>query len=436
MNAVVIAVLVMLVLSMARINVVLALFIGALSGGLCSGLSLTDTITHFTDGLANGAGIALSYALLGAFAMAIAKSGIPEVLAAKIIQMIRNGPRTARLALLTSLWMMALSSQNLIPIHIAFIPILIPPLLGVFNTLELDRRAIACCITFGLTATYMLLPVGFGNIYMIQILAGNLRTNGLEISNSLMPHAMVIPVFGMFLGLMVAVFVTYRRPRHYQSDTATGPVDSVIPRVSTAKVFGVVAATASALIVQLWSDSMALGALAGCLVIMATQVVDWRKADNVFIDGMKMMAFCGLIMITAAGFAEVMRATGDINTLVSSISVQFADHKALGVLMMLVVGLLITLGIGSSFSTVPIIAALYVPLGMQMGLSPLAIAALVGTAGALGDAGSPASDSTIGPTAGLNADGQHNHIRDSVVPTFLHFNIPLILFGWAAVMVL
>ena len=56
-------------------------------------------------------------------------------------------------------------------------------------------------------------------------------------------------------------------------------------------------------------------------------------------------------------------------------------------------------------------------IAMEFGLSPLAIIALIGTAGALGDAGSPASDSTFGPTAGLNVDGQHNHIRDTCVPT-------------------
>nr|WP_253688111.1 MULTISPECIES: Na+/H+ antiporter NhaC family protein [unclassified Treponema] len=47
---------------------------------------------------------------------------------------------------------------------------------------------------------------------------------------------------------------------------------------------------------------------------------------------------------------------------------------------------------------------------MKLGFNPAAIVCLLGTAGALGDAGSPASDSTIGPTAGLNADGQHDHI--------------------------
>jgi len=97
---------------------------------------------------------------------------------------------------------------------------------------------------------------------------------------------------------------------------------------------------------------------------------------------------------------------------------------------------LITMGIGSSFSTIPIIAAIYVPLCLSFGFSVLATAALVGTAAALGDAGSPASDSTLGPTSGLNADGQHDHIWDTVVPTFLHYNIPLIVFGTAAAMIL
>lgn len=50
--------------------------------------------------------------------------------------------------------------------------------------------------------------------------------------------------------------------------------------------------------------------------------------------------------------------------------------------------------------------------------------------------GSPASDSTLGPTSGLDADGQHDHMRDTVLPTFLHVNIPLLMAGWVAAMVL
>ncbi|HCP21860.1 MAG TPA: sodium:proton antiporter, partial [Marinobacter hydrocarbonoclasticus] len=195
-------------------------------------------------------------------------------------------------------------------------------------------------------------------------------------------------------------------------------------------------AIAVAFVVQLWLGSMILGALAGFVLFNVSGVVKWKEADDLFTEGMKMLAMIGFIMIAANGFAEVMRETGEIATLVEGSVAAIGENKALAALLMLVVGLLITMGIGSSFSTIPIIAALYVPLALQLGFSPLAIVALVGTAGALGDAGSPASDSTLGPTAGLNVDGQHNHIWDTVVPTFLHYNLPLLAFGWLAAMVL
>src|SRR5690606_13220199 len=125
---------------------------------------------------------------------------------------------------------------------------------------------------------------------------------------------------------------------------------------------------------------------------------------------------------------------GAVEPLVGSVSNLFAGNRGAAALMMLIVGLVVTMGIGSSFATIPIIAAIFVPLAMEFEFSTLAIIALIGTAGALGDAGSPASDSTLGPTAGLNVDGQHNHIWDTVVPTFIHYNIPLIVFGWITVM--
>jgi putative amino acid transporter len=103
---------------------------------------------------------------------------------------------------------------------------------------------------------------------------------------------------------------------------------------------------------------------------------------------------------------------------------------------MYIIGLVVTLGIGSSFATIPIIATLFVPLGESLGLSTMALIALIGTASALGDSGSPASDSTLGPTAGLDVDGQHDHIRDTCIPNFVFYNIPLIIFGTIAAMIL
>ena len=147
------------------------------------------------------------------------------------------------------------------------------------------------------------------------------------------------------------------------------------------------------------------------------------------------MAMIGFVMIAASGYANVVNSTGGVMQLIESLK-DAITSKEMAAALMLIVGLLITMGIGSSFSTVPIITSIYVPLCVSFGFSPLATMSIVGVAAALGDAGSPASDSTLGPTSGLNADGKHDHIWDSVVPTFLHFNIPLLVFGWIAAMIL
>ena len=189
----------------------------------------------------------------------------------------------------------------------------------------------------------------------------------------------------------------------------------------------------AALAVQIKTDSMIIGAMAGIITMYITGALKWREADETLTDGMRMMSFIGFVMIAANGFASVINATGDVDTLVMGALDILNGNVSLAVFGMLIVGLIVTMGIGSSFATIPIIAALFVPLSLELGLSPLAIICLIGTAGALGDAGSPASDTTLGPTSGLNIDGQHNHIWDTCVPTFTFINIPLILFGWIAV---
>ncbi|CAN6961285.1 MULTISPECIES: Na+/H+ antiporter NhaC family protein [Psychrobacter] len=454
-NAVLLAVVIMLGLSLARVHVVLSLLIGALAGGLLAGLGITDTLEAFQEGIRNGAQIALSYALLGAFAVAIAHSGLPQSLAGAVIKRIDAGGASGMIKymLFAGLITMSCFSQNLIPIHIAFIPLLVPPLLLAFNRMQIDRRLIACLLTFGLVTTYMFIPYGFGDIYLNQIMLKNVGEAGIDISNISVTKAMAIPALGMLFGLLTAVFISYRKPRHYQQMAIDKEAHDVVKSAVVAgdslsktateaqtqskmKTLVALAAIVTAFVVQLYTDSLLLGSMFGFAVFMATGVVKWREADTVFNDGIKLMAMIGFIMITAQGFAEVMKATGEIAPLIDGATNLFAGNKAIAALVMLGIGLVVTMGIGSSFSTIPIIAAIYVPLCISLGFSPLATVAIIGTAGALGDAGSPASDSTLGPTSGLNIDGQHDHIEDSVVPTFLHYNIPLLVFGWIAAMVL
>ena len=451
MNAVVLAVVVMLVLSVSRVHVVIALIVGALVGGLISGMGLESTMDAFTEGIANGASIALSYAMLGAFAVAIAHSAMPRAFAQLVVSRAGAhgvGPHageaaTARAAkgvmwgLLGVILAVSIMSQNVVPVHIAFIPLLIPPLLIAFNRFGVDRRLLACIMTFGLITTYMYLPYGFGNVFLNEILLKNINEAGMDTSGINVMDAMGIPALGMVAGLLIAVFFTYRKPRHYDDLPVAGEevADDDKP-VSKYAIWMSVAAIAISLAIQIKADSLLLGALVGFGVFVAARVVRWGEADGVFDRGMKMMAMIGFIMIAAQGFAEVMKQTGEVDALVTASAEMFAGNRALATLAMLLVGLLVTMGIGSSFSTLPIITTIYVPLCLSLGFSPLATVSLIGTAGALGDAGSPASDSTLGPTAGLNADGQHDHIRDTVIPTFIHYNIPLLLAGWAAALVL
>ncbi|MFG6666458.1 Na+/H+ antiporter family protein [Halomonas sp. HNIBRBA4712] len=446
MNAVMIAVLVMVALSLLRVSVVFALVAGAIVGGLVGGLSLEDTLGAFNDGVGGGAQVALAYATLGAFAVAISRSGLPDMLANRLIRLLGQESSAAHQSrvkwiLLGAVLLMAIFSQNAIPVHIAFIPILVPPLLALMNRLKLDRRAVACALTFGLTAPYMLLPVGFGAIFLNDILLANLNSAGeplgLEITRSMVPMAMAIPVGGMAIGLLVALFLSYRRPRGYAEKEVAATTSMISTTPAKPHALGLVmsaVAIVAALGLQLYTGSMILGGLVGIGVLSMGGIFKWREADDLFTSGMRMMALIGFIMISAAGFAEVMKATGDIDALVNGAFEIFGDNRGLAALTMLLVGLFITLGIGSSFSTIPIIAAIFVPLAVQFGFSPMATVVLVGTAAALGDAGSPASDSTLGPTSGLNVDGQHDHIWDSVVPTFLHYNLPLIAFGWLGAM--
>ncbi|MCD8500466.1 MAG: Na+/H+ antiporter family protein [Bacillaceae bacterium] len=443
MNAVVVAVLIMLILSLFKIHVVISLIIGAIVGGLTAGFGLLETVEIFTGGLGGKAQIALEYGMLGGFAIAISKTGLPKVFVDFMINLVgREGEgrrkTLSKVLLLLAILTVSIFSQNVIPVHIAFIPILIPPLLQVLNELKVDRRGVATAITFGLKAPYILLPFGFGYIFH-GIIVTNMEQSGMSVLRSDIPKAMLIPTLGMVVGLVIALFFTYRKQRTYENvQVATEEVAATVESevVGLRAVIVSIIAIIAVLAAQYRWESMILSALVGFIILLFSGKLKMSETEQYLTEGMKMMAFIGFVMITASGFAAVIRATGHVDLLVERSVDLIGGNQAIAAILMLLVGLFITMGIGSSFSTIPIIATLFVPLAVAVGFSPLATIALIGTAGALGDAGSPASDSTLGPSAGLNADGQHNHIWDTCVPTFIHFNIPLIIFGWIAAMIL
>ena len=271
---------------------------------------------------------------------------------------------------------------------------------------------------------------------MNEIIKQSVINNGVTLVQDLNMFSLMLgPVFCMFVGLVVAILITYRKPRLYKENK-----EYMIKkdRVFIAKntYSKALVALFVMLLVQLYTGSMLLGAFSGCFILSVSRVMPNQLLNNAFIDGFKLMAFCSMVMMSAAGFAEVLRSTGGLDELISSMVSVVNESKAIGALLILLTGLIITLGIGSSFSTVPIMAPLIIPFAVELQFSVSAIVVLLAVAGGLGDSSSPLSESTIGPTSGLNIDGQHDHIFDTVVPAFLHFNIPLFIGGWVFAMVL
>jgi predicted histidine transporter YuiF (NhaC family) len=425
-----------------RINVVVALTTGSIICGVLGGSPLRDTVNVFSQGLGGGAKIALSYALLGVFASAVAHSGLSEFLMGSIARLLRLDPNKptmqtmvpktsnhTKMILFFAIGCVAIASENIVPVHIAFIPILIPPLLSIFNKLQIDLRSIACIITFGVASAYLIIPMGFGEIFLVNILSHYLKINGLNMSLSGIIRALLFPVAGMGVGLILALF-KYNKPRNYKTLTVKNSGKS--GRISRKDFIVSCCSIIMVFVMQLITEDIIIGALSGFLCLLIGGVVKQRDAEDVVANGFKMMAMISFTMLAAAGFGHVLQLSGGIDEIVNYLAIHASNSKALASFGMLFVGFLISVGIGSSFSTVPIVASVYVPLGIKLGFSPAAIAIIIAVSGITGDAGSPASDSTLGPTMGLNADGQHSLVRDTAIPTFIHLAVPAFIFGWIA----
>ncbi|MGN8541467.1 Na+/H+ antiporter family protein [Helicobacter pylori] len=420
-NPAFVAIICMSVLSLLRLNVMLSMISATLIAGLMGGLGITESFNAMIDGMKGNLNIALSYILLGALAVAIAKSNLIKVALSKLIGLM-DYKRSTFCFLIAFI---ACFSQNLVPVHIAFIPILIPPLLHLMNRLELDRRAVACALTFGLQAPYLVLPVGFGLIFQTTILE-QLKANGVSTTIAQITGVMWIAGLAMVVGLLAAVLTLYKKPRHYKEKSFN--IENYASLQLNYHDYLTFIGIVVAFVIQLATDSMPLAAFLALAIILLGRGIKFKETDSLMDDSVKMMAFIAFVMLVASGFGEVLQKVHAIEGLVNAIT-SVVQGKFLGAFLMLVVGLFITMGIGTSFGTIPIIAVFYVPLCAKLGFSIESTILLIGIAAALGDAGSPASDSTMGPTCGLNADNQHNHIYDTCVPTFLVYNLPLIVFG-------
>lgn len=427
-NPVLISIIVLCVLCVMKINVLLSIMISTIIAGVLAKMPLDEIMNLFISGMGQNSETALSYILLGTLAAAMTHTGLASIIATKISSFIKDN----KYLLLGILVIISVMSQNLIPVHIAFIPILIPPLIGLMNKLSLDRRAVACAIVFGLKAPYIAIPAGFGLIFQ-GLIADNITQNGLTVAKTEVWKYSWLLGFSMFIALLIAIFITYRKPRKYIIDESS-EIKKEAPKFEK-KHFITLFGAIITLVIQLISGSLPLGALVGLIVIFGFRAISHKNMDFLINEGVGLMGYIAFVMLVCAGYALVLKQTGGIESLMNSILPMVEHSKILATLAMLLIGLLITMGIGSSFGTIPILAVLFVPLCIKLGFSTPLIIIVMCAAAALGDAGSPASETTLAPTSGLNVDNQHNHIKDTCIPTFLHFNLALIIMTLIAVYV-
>ncbi len=447
LNPVIVSVIVMCVLCLLKFNVLLAIIVSAVVAGLAAGMPFyissdaakellakgvpeyqtKNIIGVLIDGMGGNSETALSYILLGAFAVGLAHSGLGTILSVKLSRVLSG----KKFFMIFAIAFISCFSQNLVPVHIAFIPILIPPLLGLMNKLKIDRRAMACALTFGLKAPYVSIPLGFGLLFH-NILVENINNAGkelgIEISVADTSKVMWIGGLSMLIGLILCVLLLYGKDREYKDVAVPGTVEHTDVKM-TKEAWGALVGCVVVAVVSMVTKSLPYSATLGLFTMIITGCIKYKSLDEVVNGGIGMMGFIAFVMLVAAGYGYLLKTSGAVDSLVKSASVYMQGSKAMAAFILLLVGLLITMGIGTSFGTVPIVTAIYVPLCHTIGFSVPSIILLIGIAAALGDAGSPASDSTMGPTSGLNADGQHDHIWDTCVPTFIAYDITLIIGG-------
>lgn len=310
-NPVTVSVLVLCALCLTGLNVLLSMLIACIIGGVAGGIPLlsapegTQTVMQLlTGGFASNATTALAYILLGTFATCISTTGLAEILSKKLSRLLGGH----RLALIGVLTLVACLSQNLIPVHIAYIPILVPPLLGMMNRMKLDRRAVACALAFGHKVPYITIPFGFGLIFQ-RVIADNLTENGLSVTVRDVTAANWSIGIAMLLGLLAAVFVLYRRPREYYDLEADTSASEEISEKLEYRHYVMLGAAIVVAVVQVISQDLALSALCGLVVIVVFRAIKWNEIDAQVEGGIRLMGQIAIIMLVAGGYASVIKAT-------------------------------------------------------------------------------------------------------------------------------
>lgn len=425
-NPVIISTTILVVLCLMKVNVFLSIIVAGLCCSLLGGATLVEGIQVFYTNMGNDNRMVLFLLLLGVLAATMQYNNVGEVLAPRVAKLVGKKVWLIPIVLL----LFAITVETFVLIGVSFLLVIVPPLLRLLTDYKVDRRLLVVATCCGLQMGYCCFPVGYGAGFM-GIVQGALADNGLEVAINQIWKANLVIAIAMLVALALAMF-HYRKPRDYKvADDenklldAEVTADKELPPIEFRHIACLISAL-SVVVVQVTTKSMPLAALTMIGMLVVTGAIKIKDFDTVFMKGIMTSAYVCLVLMAAVAFAATAKTYGDLDNLVAASANLVGGNKVFGAFFMLFLGLFITMGIGSSFSTVPIVATVLVPLGLQLGMSPALIIILVSAAGALGDSGAPSSNQALIPTAAFNIDGQHDHIKDSCIPSFVFVNIPLI----------
>ena len=427
-NPIVISVIVLVAMCLLKVNVFLAIIISSLLCAVLGGASLVEGITVFYENMGNDNRMVLFLLLLGVLAATMQYNNVGEVLAPRVAKLV--GRKVWLFPIVLTL--LAILVETFVLIGVSFLLVIVPPLLRLLNDYKIDRRLLVITTCCGLQMGYCCFPVGYGLAFM-GIIQNSMAENGMEVSIDQIWKANLVIAIAMIIAIIGAM-IKYRKPREYRGEDGQSAVlqaekdfnEKELPPIEFKHIACLIAA-ASVVVVQLTTDSMPLAALTMILILVATGAIKFKDFDSVFMKGIMTSVYVCLVLMAVVAFAAVSQEFGHIDELIAASAELIGGSKVFGAFFMLILGLIITMGIGSSFSTVPIVATVLVPLGIHLNMSPAAVIMLVAASGALGDSGAPSSNQTLIPTNAFNIDGQHDHIKDSCIPSFLFVNIPLII---------
>ena len=415
------ATIVMIVLCLLHVDVFFSIVASVFVCIFLSGSNVSDGFWLFINGMGNNNEIVYGLFVMGMLGVLMQEYKMGEVLVPRLSKLLGN--KIWLIPIVVCL--MAVLSETVILIYVTFVPIFIPPFLKLFNKYKVDRRMLTTVINAGLQIGYVCIPVGIGVVYM-GIVQNAVAENGMDVQLSQVFPASIPILIALIVGVIAAI-VIFRKPRDYGEETEdTASEAKELPKM-TYQHWMILASMLVIILVLTPTENIPLSATAGIAFLILTGVIRPKKLSADFAESVKNMASGCVVLMAAGGFASVTREIGQLDSLVEAINALLGGSQFFGALIMLLLGLGVTMGIGTSFGTVPIVAALLVPLGLRLNMSPASIIMLVSAAGALGDSGSPASENTLVCTSVFNYDGQHDHIRDTCIPAFLCVNIPIVV---------